>query len=53
MRDILNLFVSEYRQRKITDNLFFKFGMGCLAVLFLIFCAGACVILLLLPVGGS
>ncbi len=53
MQDILNFFVSEYRQRRIANNLFFKLGMGCLSVLFLVCCVGTCVLLLLWPTGGS
>ena len=52
MQDIFNFFVSEYRQRRISNNVLFKLGMGCLSVLFLICCVGTCV-LLLWPTGGS
>lgn len=53
MREFFNFFFSEYRQRKLTNNLFFKLGVGCLSVLFLACCVGACVLLLLWSTGGS
>ena len=52
MSNLFNLLTSEFRREKLRNNLFFKFGMGCLSLLFLACCAGACIALLLLTKNG-
>jgi hypothetical protein len=45
MEKFLGHFMSNNRRERITNSLYFKYGMGCLAVLFLVFCVGGCLVL--------
>jgi hypothetical protein len=47
MSGLFNLMISAYRRRKLSENLFFKLGMGCLSLLFLAICGSTCLLLLL------
>jgi hypothetical protein len=39
MSKFFGLLISEHRREKLRNNLFFKWGMGCLSLLFLVlFC---------------
>lgn len=49
MSKIFGLLISDYRREKLRNNLFFKLAMGCLSLLFLVFCVGICIVLLLMP----
>jgi hypothetical protein len=45
MNKFLRRFVSNNRADRITNNLFFKFGMGCLSLIFILVCMGSLVLL--------
>jgi hypothetical protein len=40
MNKFLRRFVSNNRADRITNNLFFKYGMGCLSLIFILLCLG-------------
>jgi hypothetical protein len=49
MDKFLRANTSEYTRRRFTQNIFFKLGMGCLGLLFLLACLGTLVFIYLMP----